>query len=70
MTDGINWTLLIVSSLFGFLAGFYFHNYYWTRLCLRAVLVILWRIDQRGVFISPYDRAVIKIAYKTAGGRR
>jgi hypothetical protein len=69
MTDSINGGLLGVAVAFGFIAGFYFHNYYWTRLCLRAVLVVLWKLDRRGVFMSPYDRAIISIAHKAAGGK-
>jgi hypothetical protein len=69
MIDGINISLVICVGILGFLCGFLYYHYYWNLLCLRAVLVILWQIQKRGVFISSYDRAVIKIAHKAAGGR-
>lgn len=46
----------------GYYAGKFYGYHQYCRKCLGAVLFIIWKLDKRGTFFTPYDRAVIQVA--------
>ena len=62
LADYINWGLVISASAFGFLAGWNFSRFRYTRDLLGAVLFILYKCEKRQVWFPPTDREVIRIA--------
>jgi hypothetical protein len=62
LLDGLNWTSLVLSVISSFLAGWFYSRHCWCRTCLAGTLFVLHKVMQRGVFLSTYDRAVLKVA--------
>jgi len=60
--DILPWIPVITSAIAGWFCGVYYAKHRWCRACLGATLFILMKLDKRGVYISPYDRAVIRTA--------
>lgn len=58
----LDWLPVISGAVAGFFAGQFYAKYRYARTLLGAVMFILYKIDRRGVFLSPYDKRVIQIA--------
>lgn len=60
--NGINWGSFVISGVGGYFAGFFYYRNQMSRACLAGTLFVLHKLSVRGVFLSTYDRAVIKVA--------
>ena len=60
--DILPWIPIVTSAVAGYFCGRLYAECRWCRACLGAVLFIIMKLDKRGVYLSPYDRAVIRTA--------
>jgi hypothetical protein len=60
--DAMCWTVVAASLIWGAIAGWCYYEYQYSKTLLRLLLHILYRIRQRGVYMSPYDLAMINVA--------
>jgi hypothetical protein len=58
----IHWGLVISACIFGWFAGWYYARYNYARTYLGGVLFVIYKLDKRGVYFAPYDRAIINVA--------
>lgn len=62
VTEGMCWGLCAACIGWGFIAGYFYYHYVYCRKCLSAVMFVIFKLNQRDVFLSPYDRAVVNVA--------
>jgi len=60
-SDIAPWIPVATSAVAGWLAGSFYAKHRWACACLGALLFVVRKLDKRGVYLSPYDRAVINV---------
>ena len=60
--DAMCWTMFAACIVWGAIAGWCYHKHMYSMVLLRMLLHILYRMHQRGVYISPPDMATINVA--------
>jgi hypothetical protein len=60
--EAINWGVCISSMVFGWYAGRNYAKYRYGLVCIGSLLFTLRKLHSRGVYLSPYDQAVINLS--------
>lgn len=60
--DAMCWGVLLAAVAWGCIAGYCFHKHMYSKALLRMLLYMLWRMHQRGVYMSSHDLATISVA--------
>jgi hypothetical protein len=60
--DGFCWGMLISAAIWAFVGGMACARSQADQKYLRAVLFVIGKLHQRGVYLAPFDIAVINVA--------